>query len=329
MLQSIPLLGYPGGLLIFMILFLGSLNLAVGTPILALIAERQKVASNDAHYRLLAGSLVKTAMPLLCLGTVAGLPLLFSIGSYFDPFYRGILGPFSRLGMIGVVLLCTTMALLYLFFLSCGRPKKGYFFHFLLGLAASLSALLLTLFCHLIPSFLLVPTAEFRLNGSVSLGEIVFNQLMLPLYVHAVVASLAFTGLMIMLVAAYQKDFNRRQPREYYQKAFKFGGRWALNATLFQLIPGGWIFFSLPQELKDAVMGGALTGWFVAALICTFIGLLLLLKMLKDNLVNSRATTIVTILLLAAMILMQTTTTRLQQPQPADGLTTSISDRQE
>ncbi|NIA19552.1 MAG: hypothetical protein GWP07_03845 [Xanthomonadaceae bacterium] len=314
MLQSIPLFGYSGGMLFFFISFIFSLNLMVGTSILSLLAEFRAKSSKDSDFQILAASITRSALPFISLGVVATLPLLFCSGSFFQPFYQQIFGSFNQLAGITELLLGTSLFLFCLYIITGNKKKRKAALHIIIGLATGIDALCLMFYCHLIPAFLLAPAADNFILGSTSIKDVIFNQAMLPFFVHAVIASLALAGLLTMLVAAYQKDFSRRQPREYYLKSFKFGGRWLLNATIFQIIPGLWVYFSLSPKLKDALLGGPLTGWFIASLVCLFIGLLLLLKMLKDNLVNSRATTIVAILLLMAIILMEVTTTQLHQP---------------
>lgn len=315
MMQSIPLFGYSGGMLFFFIIFIFSLNLMVGTSILSLLAEFRSNSAKDSDYQILAASITRSALPFISLGVVAALPLLFCSGSFFQPFYQQIFGSFNQLAGIAELLLGTTLLLFCLYIITGNnRKKKKAALHIIIGLAAAINALFLMFYCHLLPAFLLAPAADNFILGSTSIKDVIFNQTMLPFFVHAVIASLALAGLLTMLVTAYQKDFSRRQPRKYYLKSFKFGGRWLLNATIFQIIPGLWVYFSLSPKLKDALLGGPLTGWFIASLVCLFIGLLLLLKMLKDNLVNSRAATIVAFLLLMAVILMEVTTTQLHQP---------------
>ncbi|MEA2109863.1 MAG: cytochrome ubiquinol oxidase subunit I [Pseudomonadota bacterium] len=315
MMQSIPLFGYSGGMLFFFIIFIFSLNLMVGTSILSLLAEFRSRSAKDSDYQILAASITRSALPFISLGVVAALPLLFCSGSFFQPFYQQIFGSFNQLAGIAELLLGTTLLLFCLYIITGNnKKKKKAALHIIIGLAAAINALFLMFYCHLIPAFLLAPAADNFILGSTSIKDVIFNQAMLPFFVHAVIASLALAGLLTMLVTAYQKDFSRRQPREYYLKSFRFGGRWLLNATIFQIIPGLWVYFSLSPKLKDALLGGPLTGWFIASLVCLFIGLLLLLKMLKDNLVNSRAATIVAFLLLMAVILMEVTTTQLHQP---------------
>lgn len=314
MLQSIPLFGYSGGMLFFFISFTFSLNLMAGTLILSLLAEFQARSSKDSDYRILATGITRSALPFLGLGVVAALPLLFCSGSFFQPFYQQISG-FNQLVVIAELLLGTTSLLFCLYVITGNQQKKKAALHIIIGFTAVTDALCLMFYCHLIPAFLLAPGADNFILGSTPLMEIIFNQAMLPFFVHAVIASLALAGLLTMVVTAYQKDFSRRQPRDYYLKSFKFGGRWLLNATIFQIIPGFWVYFSLSPTLKDTLLGGPLTSWFIASLACLFIGLLLLLKMLKDNLVNSRAASIVAFLLIMAVILMEVTTARLHQPQ--------------
>lgn len=314
MLQSIPLFGYSGGMLFFFISFTFSLNLMVGTSILSLLAECRAKSSKDSDYQILAASMTRSALPFISLGVVAALPLLFCSGSFFQPFYQQIFGSFNQLAGIAELLLGITLLLFCLYIITGSKKKRKASLHIIIGLAAGINALCLLFYCHLIPAFLLAPAADNFIPGSTSIKDVVFNQAMLPFFVHAVIASLALAGLLIMLVTAYQKDFSRRQPREYYLKSFRFGSRWLLNATIFQIIPGLWVYFSLSPKLKDALLGGPLAGWFIASLVCLFIGLLLLLKMLKDNLVNSRAATIVAFLMLMAVILMEVTTTQLHQP---------------
>ena len=314
MLQSIPLFGYSGGMLFFFISFIFSLNLMVGTSILALLAELRAKSSKDSDYQLLAASMTRSALPFISLGTVAALPLLFCSGSFFQPFYQRIFGSFNQLAGIAGLLLGTSLFLFCLYIITGNKKRRNAASHIIIGLATGIDALCLMFYCHLIPAFLLAPAADNFIFGNTSIKDIIFNQAMLSFFVHAVITSLALAGLLTMLVTAYQKDFSRRQPREYYLKSFKFGRCWLLNATIFQIIPGLWVYFSLSPKLKDALLGGPLVGWFIASLVCLFIGLLLLLKMFKDNLVNSRATTIVAILLLTAIILMEITTSQLHQP---------------
>lgn len=314
MLQSIPLFGFSGGMLFFFISFIFSLNLLVGTSILSLLAELRAKSTNDSDYHTLAAGMARSALPFISLGIVAGLPLLFCSGSFFQPFYQQIFGSLNKLAGITELLLGTTLLLFCLYILTANKKKGTTALHIIFALASAIGALLLMFYCHLIPAFLLAPAADNFIPGSTSIKDIVFNRAMLPFFVHAVIASLALAGLLIMLTTAYQKDFSRHRPREYYLKAFRFGGRWLLNVSILQIIPGLWVYFSLSPKLRDHLLGGALAGWFIAALICLFIGLLLLLKMLKDNLVNSRATTIVAFLLLVAVILMEVTTTKLHQP---------------
>lgn len=313
MLQSIPLFGYSGGMLFFFICFTLSLNLMVGTTVLSLLAELRARSSKDPDYRILAASMTRSALPLLCLGVTAALPLLFCSGSFFLPFYRQVFGSYTRLAILAELLMGSSLLFFILYARGANSEKRGSL-HAVIGIVTAFISLCLMLYCHLIPAFLLAPAADHFIPGQSSIKDIIFNQAMLPFFVHAFIASLALSGLLCMLVTAYQKDFLRRQPREYYQKAFRFGGRWLLNATIFQIIPGFWVYFSLSPTLKNALLGGPLAWWFIAALACLFIGLLLLLKMLKDNLVNSRAATIVASLLLMAFILMQITTARLHQP---------------
>ena len=315
MMQSIPLFGYSGGMLFFFISFIFSLNLLVGISILSLLAELRARSSKDADYQILASSMTKSALPFISLGVVSALPLLFCSGSFFQPFYQQILGTFNQLAGISELLLGITLFLFCLHIVAA-NPKKQRktAWPVMIASAAGISALFLLFYCHLIPAFLLAPAADHFSLGSTSIKNVIFNRTMLPFFVHAVIASLALAGLISMLVIAYQKDFSRRQPREYYLKAFKFCARWVLNASIFQIIPGFWVYFSLSAKLQDALLSGTLMGWFIAALVCLFIGLLLLLKMLKDNLVNSRAATIVAFLLLTAVILMEVTTTQLHQP---------------
>ena len=314
MLQSIPLFGSSGGMLFFFISFIFSLNLLVGTSILSLLAELRAKSTKDPDYHILAASMTRSALPFISLGTVAALPLLFCSGSFFQPFYRQIFGSFNQLSGITELLLGSTLLLFCLYIMTGNKKKKITTLHIIIGFTAGIDALLLMFYCHLIPAFLLAPAADNFILGSTSIKNIIFNQAMLPFFVHAVIASLALAGLLTMLATAYQKDFARHLPREYYLKAFRFGGRWLLNTTIIQIIPGLWVYFSLSSKLQEAILGGPLTGWFIASLICLFLGLLLLLKMLKDNLVNSRATTIVAFLLLMAVILMEVTTTKLYQP---------------
>ncbi len=286
----------------------------VGTSILSLLAELKAKSSKDSDYQILAAGMTRSALPFISLGVVAALPLLFCSGSFFQPFYQQIFGSFNQLSGVTELLLGTTLLLFCLYIITGSKKKRKTALHIIIGLAAGINALLLMFYCHLIPAFLLAPAADNFILGSTSIKNVIFNQAMLPFFVHAVIASLALAGLLTMLVTAYQKDFSRQQPREYYLKAFRFGGRWLLNATIIQIIPGLWVYFSLSSKLQDALLGGPLAGWFIASLICLFLGLLLLLKMLKDNLVNSRATSIVAFLLLMAVILMEVTTTKLHQP---------------
>ena len=314
MLQSIPLFGYSGGMLFFFICFTLSLNLMVGTAVLSLLAELRARSSKDSDYRILATTMIRSTLPFLALGVVAALPLLFCSGSFFLPFYRQVFGSYTHLAILAELLMGSSLLFFMFYARSGNKSEKRGSLHAVIGIATVSISLCLMLYCHLIPAFLLAPAADHFIPGHSSIKDIIFNQAMLPFFVHAFIASLALSGLLCMLVTAYQKDFLRRQPREYYQKAFRFGGRWLLNATIFQIIPGLWVYFSLSPTLKDALLGGPLAWWFIAALGCLFIGLLLLLKMLKDNLVNSRAATIVAFLLLMAFILMQITTAQLHQP---------------
>lgn len=315
MLQSIPLFGYSGGMLFFFICFTLSLNLMLGISVLSLLAEIQAKRSKDSDYQILAAGMRRSALPFLSLGVVAALPLLFCSGSFFQPFYQQLFKSFNKLVILAELLMGSSLLFFCLYIITSSNQKKKTSLHTIIGIIAALDALCLMFYCHLIPAFLLAPAADSSLLGHTTLKDFIFNQAMLPFFVHAVIASLAMAGLLTMLATAYQKDFLRRQPREYYQKSFKFSGRWLLNCTIFQIIPGFWVYYSLSPTLKDALLGGPLAGWFIASLVCLFLGLLLLLKMLKDNLVNSRAATIVAALLLVAVILMEITTAKLHQPQ--------------
>ncbi|MBN2232754.1 MAG: cytochrome ubiquinol oxidase subunit I [Deltaproteobacteria bacterium] len=316
MLQSIPLFGMAGGLLPFCLVFVVGLNLAIGTPIVALIAERKAVGGDERDLGILARHLIRSALPIIIIGMIAGLPILFSLGGYFSPFFVRILAPFWLVGTIGGLLLLAAIGGLWLFYLTGGPAGSGKrrSWHFIIGLCASLFALAFLFFGQLLPSFLLTPSAGFLENGSTSAWEVVFNPTLIPAFVHSAVGTLAITGLLAMVITAQAKEGRRLQPREYYKKAFMYGGWWALNATVIQIIPGVWTYVSLPAVTKDALLGGPVAGWFVAALGCTFIGVLLLLKLLRDGLVNRRATMIVAFILLAGTLLMHVTTMCINHP---------------
>jgi len=314
-LQSVPFFSYSMGMLFFFISFIFSFNLMVGISILSLLVELRAKSSKDSDYQILAANMTRSALPFISLGIVAALPLLFCSGSFFQPFYPHIFGSFNQLTIITELLLGTSLLLFCLQITTGNRNKKKMVLHVIVGLAAAIDALFLMFFCLLIPVFLLTSAADNFILGSTSIKDLIFNQTMLPFFAHAVIASLALAGLLVMLITAYQKDFSRRQPREYYLKSFRFGSHWLLNTTILQIISGIWVYFSLSPKLQDALLGEPLAGWFIGSLVCLFIGLLLLVKMLKDNLVNSRAATIMTFLLLMAVILMAVTTTKLYRPR--------------
>jgi cytochrome bd-type quinol oxidase subunit 1 len=322
MLRSIPLFGMAGGLLPFHMIFIVGLNLVIGTPIIALIAEYKAAASGERELEILARQLIRSAFPVITIGMIAGLPILFTLGGYFSPFFARVLAPFWLVGTIGFLLLLAAIAGLWLYHLTGGRTGSGkrHSGHFIIGLGTSFLSLSFLLFGQLLPSFLLTPAAGFLENGSTSRWEVIFNPTLIPAFVHTAVGTLALTGLLAMVITAHAKEHRRKQPREYYKKAFTYGGWWVLNATVIQIIPGVWTYVSLPAPIKDALLGGPVTGWFVTSLACTFIGLLLLLKLLRDGLVNRRATLIVTGILLTGTILMHVTTMYINHPttlQPA------------
>ncbi|MBW1645916.1 MAG: hypothetical protein JRJ56_06270 [Deltaproteobacteria bacterium] len=287
MTPSLPLLGQPGGLLFFTLLFTLGLQLLVGTPLLALAAG--KMAGGQTR-ETPARWLIRAALPAICLGMTAGLPLLFSLGSRFTPLYRQSPLSFTELGTAAVGLGALTVALLFLFYLVSGKkPAAGAGLLTLLGALALLAAVqLLAIAPHLTA---MTPAA---LAG---------HWLALPLFVHLLAGSPVITGLLAMLAAAYQKDYRRRLPREFYLQAFRFGGRWTLYATLAQLLTGAWVVFSLPPAARAGLLAGSRLVMLAVGLGCLVLGLLLLLKILHDNLANSRAATIVAMLLLAATLL--------------------------
>ena len=278
LIPSLDAAGLPGPPWLFHVLLVFTfflhvlfMNLALGGTLLAWIAHLRSGRNLDDPNAVLAGRMVAVNGFAISLTITTGVaPLLFIQALYQQFFYSGtILLGWIWFGFLGLLTLGYYAVYLYKLHGSPESPRRG------IWLGAAAVAFLLIAMTHVGVHLVHVQAAQwpqFAANPWSVLGDRTYW----PRFIHFVLAGTAFSALVTAWWAARRAaagvdvDVNTAIART--------GWRWALWATVLQVVDGFILLLVLPGDVLSGVMrGGAAVLVPLTVSILLGIGLLVML----------------------------------------------------
>lgn len=241
------------------------MNAMLGSAMIALVREMRAQPNDPPPCRDIAGKLPYTIAFAVNFGVA---PLLFLQVLYGHFIYTSsILMGVYWLSIIGLLILAYYSA--YLYKMAGDLPATSR----KRALVTSL-VLLLTIAFFFVNNITLMQTpqiwtAYFRRPGGTFLN--LADPTLLPRYLHFVVASVATGGLFLAILAFFQQ----KKGVTGAEKRVRGGMQWFTYATVVEIGTGIPFLFSLPKNVFQLFVGGALlhTSLFLAALIAAFFAL--------------------------------------------------------
>jgi hypothetical protein len=241
------------------------MNAMLGTALIALVREMRTPATDPPPCRDIAGKLPYTIAFAVNFGVA---PLLFLQVLYGHFIYTSsILMGVYWLSIIGLLILAYYSAYLYKMADGLSATARR------LTIGTSL-LLLLTIAFFFVNNMTLMLTPQawdvyFQRPGTTLLN--LADPILIPRYLHFVVASVAVGGLFLAMLAYFQ----RKKGEPGAEKRLHAGMQWFTSATVVQIGIGILFFFSLPKNVYQLFVGDSPlhTILFAAALLAVFFSL--------------------------------------------------------
>ncbi len=223
-----------------------AVNLAAAAPLVCVWLGWRR---DDLSGRI-GRNLAWIALYALLAGTFLG----FALGGLYrfeePPNYWNMLGRFPVRGYVVVLLeLVFSLVCLFIYALTWERLKRHRFVHALFACLATTN--LLYHFPPLMSAMsLLADRPELILEETITrplLRPVLMSPTVISLSVHFALASLAVTGVALMVLGL--------RFGEQGKMITAFGGRIALVSTLLQLVVGVWVIMEVPAGVRNGIMG--------------------------------------------------------------------------
>ena len=266
------------------IAFLAAVGLIMGSCLMAFFAEFKKDSGSRDGHSVLSGKLTGAVLPWIILfalfgGTATFIPQLSSLKH----------AP-------GLQILGLSAGLSFLFYLLYHFGRR-----FLkIGILRALIALLAVGSALTAAAWWYLPhtCADWRAAAAgLSSGQEIFQWWLgreeVARFGIFKTMGIAFAALIFLIANAREKEKKRKQPREYYFKAAAYAEFWLLLATTLAVIPANWVYYNHTLGKGLPLFQAPGIYWYAGAALAWLLGWLLLIKIIRDGLVNRRATVII------------------------------------
>ncbi|MBI1975993.1 MAG: hypothetical protein HYS56_00610 [Candidatus Omnitrophica bacterium] len=261
-------------LVVTFILHLVPMNFALGGGFLAAISQTFGKWRKSERHLLLAGALWKMVPYTIAAAITLGVaPLLFLQVLYGQFFYTSsVLMAWPWLSVVGL------LTLGYYGFYRCyfrAQQKRPVSLWVPWG-SAFLFLTIGFLYTH---NMVLMLTPEkwqgIYTSSAYGIHLSVSDPTIIPRFLHFFIASLALSGILVMLHGFWKKKTDDEQGKW----AIRYGSQWFVAATFVQFFIGLWFLAALPPPVRNSLMGQdkTATAILVAAIICAVLSLILIL----------------------------------------------------
>jgi len=291
-------------------------NLAISGPIYAIWLERRGRRLGDEMPGELGQRLAKSSwhalLGAILLGLVAALVLHIPGEEWFQELFQL---PRGRVHW-GAVELLFSLVLMIIYSLAWKRMAGRPWLHRTLAILAA------TNLAYHFPMFFVI-FSKLRDSGQLEnpvtaeeFRQLIFNGEVVARSLHYVLASVAMTGVMVMLMALrrYQQEEDETAPP---QRLAIISARAALVATLLQLPVGYWVLMEAAPGDREKIMGGdwwagglMLAGILSAVMVLHTLAAVSLGESERKRIRAAAAWMLLTILLMVGLLV------RLRQPGP-------------
>jgi len=281
LVPSLDVAGLPGPAWLFHILLVFTfflhlvfMNLTLGGTLLAWFSHLRSGGRADGPAGLLAGRMVRVNTYAISLTITTGVaPLLFLQVLYQRFFYSGTI----LLGWIWFAIIALLIGGYYATYLYKFRGAPAVGSGGGLWLGASAIAFLAIAMIHVAAHL-----AHVQPDGWLRLAEDPWSVLADPTYwprlLHFVLAGIAFSALVMAWWSARRAALSPQAEAETESALARYCWRWALWATLLQIVDGVALLLLLPSNVLVGLMRGGL--WTLAPLLASIalgLGLLVML----------------------------------------------------
>lgn len=274
--------------------FLIALALILGSSILAFISEIKQKADSRKSFPVMSHNITgATWIWILILGIFGG-------ATVFTP----LLSSLEKINLNLVTALSSAVALLLLLFYHfTANLLKNRYLHAPFAFLAAISALGAAIVWYHPHTC----SAWFQSRADLSNQQEIFfwwlGREEIARFLHFVLNAIGLAALFFLLANAAEKEKKRKQTRDYYFQAAAYGGRWLLTIVTLQTLPLSWLFYNQAANNPASIFSPPGVYWFAAIITTALLGWLLLIKIIKDGLVNRRATLIIAIFFIASLSL--------------------------
>jgi len=234
-------------LMLTFVLHLLVMNAMLGSGIIALATHLTHPGGSPAICRLTAGKLTYLIAFAVNFGVA---PLLFLQVLYGQFLYTSsVLMAWHWLAVVGLLILAYASAYVYSHnYKPLGSGRCG-----VLWLVVAPLLLIGFIFSNNMTLMLHPETWRHYFDHPTGTLLNLSDPILIPGYLHAVVASVAIGGLFLALVARFQRHDNTRNA----EKQIATGLRWFSIATLVQLWIGAWLLGAQPDPVRAFLLGGS------------------------------------------------------------------------
>ncbi|MEW6230970.1 MAG: cytochrome ubiquinol oxidase subunit I [Chloroflexota bacterium] len=221
-------------------------------PLVAFIAEQQGLRKGDERYRRLAKAMVLIVLEVAVIGGIFGSGLVVVLIGLFPQVLLLVVNVFFWFLVLQLLAFIAGLGFLFAYLYTWERPQG---LHRAFGAVAAALPLIVMVVFSAGSAFTNTP-GRWAQSGAILAA--VFNPTAIPSLLHRIVAGFSLTGFLIVAYALYKGRRASGEERGYYGFALGYGGRYAVYATILQVIPGAWFLFSLPPEAQRKFLGGEL-----------------------------------------------------------------------
>jgi len=264
-------------------------NFVMGAPMIAVISEWLGKKTGNQYFDRFSKHLSTMALVTVAVGAFGGIGLITSNLGLFPKFFSmGMSIFFWPLVLEIVAFLMEAIGIaIYRYTWDKHKHSNG---HMAIGLFGGLGAWLSGLLINSLASFMLTP-GRWVETGSV--WDAVFNPSSMASFTHRAVAAFSITGFFMIIYSIWKHARSKsEEDREYAKWALNYSGKYALVATLLQVLPGIWYLTQLERGTRmiapegsvvPKMLAGPLTFYWVGSLLIAAIAVTLVYFLAVNN----------------------------------------------
>jgi mono/diheme cytochrome c family protein/uncharacterized membrane protein len=240
-------------------------------PLTIYLIEGAGIRRDNPHLRRLAKEFLTLALEIQVLGGILGSGLVVALIGLRPQVLTLVVNIFFWLLVLQLFCFIGGLAFLFAYYFTWGKPASR---HRLWGVIGAILAV--------VPYVVFSAAAGFINNpgGWPESGNIwaaVFNPVTVPALLHRAAAGLSLIGGLLMAIHALRRRKKADEERAYHDFVVEFAAKLTMRALEVQVVIGIVRIFVMRPEGQRMIMGGSLTGIWIAGIIFGLLAWLLLL----------------------------------------------------